>query len=163
MFTEFSKESDRFHTCLAVAATQQRKEWDHHPHGSVVTDTDDSDLDDKDSVMPLLIYPENSEDEEYLRDPPSADPTTEPGTPSEKPTGKLTSKPDYNTLSEPSAPTREDYMGHLSPKDIERYQKGSYPPIFTTLEERTKEAPWGDTRKSVFWAKTRSWRQEKTS
>ena len=38
-------------------------------------------------------------------------------------------------------------MGHLSPKDILRYQKGSDTPIFATLEERTKEAPWGDTWK----------------
>ena len=27
------------------------------------------------------------------------------------------------------------------------YHKGSDPPIFATLEERTKEATWGDTRK----------------
>ena len=38
-------------------------------------------------------------------------------------------------------------MGHLSPKDILRYQKGLYPPRFSTLEERTKEAPWEDTQK----------------
>ena len=29
-----------------------------------------------------------------------------------------------------------------------RYQKGSDPPRFATLEERTKAAPWGDTRKT---------------
>ena len=39
-------------------------------------------------------------------------------------------------------------MGHLSPKDIVIYQKGSYPPIFATPEERTKEDPWGDTQES---------------
>ena len=39
-------------------------------------------------------------------------------------------------------------MGHLYPKDIIRYQKGPDPPIFATLEERTKEALWGDTWKT---------------
>ena len=42
---------------------------------------------------------------------------------------------------------REGYMGHLSPTYIVRYQKGSDPYKFSTLEERTKEAPWVDTRK----------------
>ena len=51
-------------------------------------------------------------------------------------------EPDSDALSEPSVPMREDTMGHLSPKDIVRYQKVSYPPMFATLEERTKEAPW---------------------
>ena len=37
-------------------------------------------------------------------------------------------------------------MGNLPPKDIIRYQKGSDPPRFATIEERTKEDPWGDTR-----------------
>ena len=40
-------------------------------------------------------------------------------------------------------------MGKLSPKDIVIYQKGSDLPIFETLEERTKEAPWGDTCKKL--------------
>ena len=31
-----------------------------------------------------------------------------------------------------------------------RYQKGSDPPIFVALEERTKEAPWGDTWKIMM-------------
>ena len=35
-------------------------------------------------------------------------------------------------------------MGHLAPKYIVRYQKGSDPPVFSTLEEHTKEAPWVD-------------------
>ena len=38
-------------------------------------------------------------------------------------------------------------MVRLYPKDIRRYQKGSDSPIFSTIEERTKEAPWGDTWK----------------
>ena len=37
-------------------------------------------------------------------------------------------------------------MGHISPKDILRYHKWSYPPRFSTLEEPTKEDPWG-----VIW------------
>ena len=38
-------------------------------------------------------------------------------------------------------------MGHLYPGDITLYQKGSEPPRFATLEERTKEDSWGYTRK----------------
>ena len=38
-------------------------------------------------------------------------------------------------------------MEHLYPKDIVKYQKGSDPPRFDTLEERTKEAPLGGTWK----------------
>ena len=38
-------------------------------------------------------------------------------------------------------------MGHLDPVDITRYQKGSDPPRFDTLEERTKEDPREDTWK----------------
>ena len=36
-------------------------------------------------------------------------------------------------------------MGIQAPKYIVRYQIGSYTTILTTLEERTKETPWGDT------------------
>ena len=97
--------------------------------------------------MPPLIYPEDSDDEEYLIDPPSADPTPEPGPPSEKPTNETTSEPDSDALSETSSPMREDYMGNLDPKEISRYQKGSDLPRFATLEKRTKESPWGDTWK----------------
>ena len=38
-------------------------------------------------------------------------------------------------------------MGHLYPKDIVRYQKWSDPPRLSTIEESTKEAPWGATWK----------------
>ena len=38
-------------------------------------------------------------------------------------------------------------MGHLSPGDIVRYQKGTHPPIFSTLEEHTKESSRVDTWK----------------
>ena len=38
-------------------------------------------------------------------------------------------------------------MGKLAPGDIFRYQKGSDTNRFVTLEERTKEAYWGDTYK----------------
>ena len=56
--------------------------------------------------MPLLIYPEYSNNEEYLIDPPSMEPTPDPGTPSEKPTKEPTLKPYSDALSEPSMPTR---------------------------------------------------------
>ena len=114
MLVEFFKESDKVHACLEVANIQQREEWNHHPRGTMVTDTEDSDLDDKDSATPSLIYPEESKDEESLSDPPSAESTPEIGPPSEKTTKELTSEPDYDALSEPSAPTRENSMGHLS-------------------------------------------------
>ena len=68
--------------------------------------------------MPLLIYPEDTNDEDYLSDPPSADPTPEPGPLSRKSTKKQPSEPDSDALSEPSAPTREVSMGKLPPKDI---------------------------------------------
>ena len=96
--------------------------------------------------MSPLIYPEEYENEDSLNDPTSAETTPNPVTPSGKPTKEPTSEPDSYALSESSAPTREDSMGHLSQKDISRYQKGSYPPRFTTLEERTKEDTWGNTR-----------------
>ena len=97
--------------------------------------------------MSPLIYPEEYENEDSLNDPTSAETTPNPVTPSGKPTKEPTSEPDSYALSESSAPTREDSMGHLSPKDIVGYQKVSDPPRFATLEESTKESPWGDTWK----------------
>ena len=97
--------------------------------------------------MHLLIYPEDYNDEDSLSNPPSAEPTPEPGPPSKKTTKETTSEPDSDYLSEPSAPTREDSIGCLSPKGIVRYQKVSDTPRFTTLEEHTKESPWGGTWK----------------
>ena len=47
-------------------------------------------------------------------------------------------------------------MGHPYPTYVVRYQKGSYPPIFYTLEECTKEAPWGDTRKIRIFGQDKS-------
>ena len=86
-----------------------------------------------------------------MSDPPSTDPTPyltpDPGPPSEKNTKEPTSEPDYDYLSENSATMREGSMGHLSRKDIMRYQKGSDPPRFSTLEECTKETPWRETWK----------------
>ena len=71
-------------------------------------------------MMSLLIYPEDYDDEEddpceSLRNPLSVEPIPEPRPPSEKPTKETTSEPGSDALSEPSAPTREYYMGHLSP------------------------------------------------
>ena len=70
------------------------------------------------------------------------DPTLDPGLPSKKPTEETTSEPNYDALSEYYTPTREGYMGHLAPQYTMRYQKGSDPPIFFTLEECTKEDLW---------------------
>ena len=120
-------------------------------------------LEDKDSLMPPLIYSEDSNNDYSLRNPPPVEPTLEPGPPSEKTTEEPTSEPDSDALSEPSVPMREDTMGHLSPKDIVRYQKVSYPPMFATLEERTKEAPWIYTCKIRILGQDKRLGQEKTS
>ena len=72
---------------------------------------EDSNLDDKDIVISLLIYPEDSNNNkddphEYPINPPSAETTPEPGTPCRKPTKELTSEPDYDALSEPAMSMR---------------------------------------------------------
>ena len=83
--------------------------------------------------MPPLIYQEGSDNKDSSRDPPSADLTPDPRPPSEKPTEKPSLEPDYDALSEPSAPMREGSLGEITPKDIVRYQKGSDPTIFSAL------------------------------
>ena len=75
-------------------------------------------------MMNPLIYPYESDNKESLSDPISAEPTPYPGHPSKKPTEEMTLEPDSDALLEPSAPTREVYLGQLSPKDIVWYQKG---------------------------------------
>ena len=122
----------------------------------MVKDTEGSDSYNKDILIPPLIYPEEFNDEDYLSNPPSTDSTPEPVPPSEKSTKELTSEPDYDSLSEPSAPTREDSMGRLSPNYIVRYQKGSDTPRFATIEEHTKDSPWGDTWKIRIWGQDKS-------
>ena len=82
-------------------------------------------------MMPLLIYPEEFEDEEdnpheSPSNPPSAEPAPEPVPPSKKHTEESTSEPNYDDLSGSSVPTRVGSMEQLSPKDIERNQKESY-------------------------------------
>ena len=47
----------------------------------MVTDMEKINLDDKDSVITQLIYPDESKKKEFLREPPSADPTPETGPP----------------------------------------------------------------------------------
>ena len=64
IFTEFSKESDRVHACTEVAALHQREDWANQPHGAVVTDTEDSNSENEDSMIPPLIYPEDSDNKE---------------------------------------------------------------------------------------------------
>ena len=136
--------------CPAVPTLQQRVYWAHQPHDAVATDTEDIHSDGKEIVIPPLIYPEefdNDEDHlhEYLSNPPSADPTSEPGPPREKPTKEVTSEPDSDALSQPSETTRGGSMGHISPGDNFRQQKGPDLPRFSTLEDFTKEASWGYT------------------
>ena len=109
----------------------------------MVTDTDDRELDYKDSVMPPLIYPEESNDEESISDSTSAEPTLNTGPPSEKSTKEPILEPDSDALSEPPAPRRENSMGHIAPGDIVQYQKESDSPRFAIIEDCTKESPWG--------------------
>ena len=52
IFAEFFKESDRVHECPEVATPQQMKECTHQPCGSVVTETEDIELDHEYTVMP---------------------------------------------------------------------------------------------------------------
>ena len=116
MLAEFFKESDRVHSCPEVSTPQQREEWTHQPCGAVVTYMEDRKSDDKDSVIPLLIYPEDYDNNESLRDPPSMEPTTETGPPSKKPTKERTLEPNSDALSETYAPKRDTSMGNLYPK-----------------------------------------------
>ena len=102
--------------------------------------------------MPPLIYPMESDDKKYdpcesLRIPTYTDTTPEPGHPSKTNTKEPTSEPNYDALLEPSTPRGGYFMGNLYPKDIVRYHKVSDQPRFVTLEEITKDDPWGDTWK----------------
>ena len=147
MFAEFFKESDRVHAFQAVSMPQR---GGGHPHGAVVSDTEDSNSDGKDSVMPQLIYLDKSDDEEYnpresLSDPLTTEPIPKPEPTSGKPTKEPTLEPDSDALSEPFKPMMKGSMGRLAPKYIVRYQKRSDQPRFSTLEERMKKATWGDT------------------
>ena len=126
------------------------------PRGAVATDTEDSNLNNKDIMMPPLIYPEESDNEEHLRKSTSAETIPKPGPPNEKPTKEPTSETDFDALSEPSTPTGKDSMGHLAPRDIVRYQKWSDPSRFATPEEHTKESPWGDTWKTRILGQDKS-------
>ena len=56
MFAKIFKESDRVPACPSVSTEHQKEKWTHQPRGAVVTDMEDSDLDEEDSVMPTLIY-----------------------------------------------------------------------------------------------------------
>ena len=53
-------------------------------------------------------------------------------------------------------PQEKILWGHLAPKDTVRYHKGSYPPIFATVEESTKEDTCRDTRKIRIWGQDKS-------
>ena len=54
-------------------------------------------------------------------------------------------------------------MNYLSPKDIVRKHKVSDPPRFSTIEDRNKEAPWGDTWKIHIWSQDEILEAENTS
>ena len=97
----FLNEPNRVQTCSVVATTQQREKLDHQGHITAITDKKDRDLDYKYSVMPLLIYPEDSnEDEddprESLSDPSFTESTPETKPPREKPPEEPTSETNYD-------------------------------------------------------------------
>ena len=150
MFVEFFKKPDRIHACASVATLQQRERWTRHPPGVVFTYPEDIDSDDQDSFMQPLIhmyYSNNKEDgngdspRKYLY----SETTRDTVHPSEIYIKEPTSAHSPGTSLEPSVPTREDNKGSLDLGDIMKYPKGSDLPIFATLEECTKESPWGDT------------------
>ena len=78
-------------------------------------------MDNEDSVIPTLIYPEDSDNEDSPINPPYMEPTSETGPPSKKPSKETTLEPDYDALPEPSASKREGSMGHLVLKYIVRF------------------------------------------
>ena len=83
------------------------EECTHPPRGAMAVETEVRYSYYEDSMVSLLIYPEDSDYKYSLSDPPSAYPTLEPVPPSKKPTKWATSEPNSGALSEPSAPTRE--------------------------------------------------------
>ena len=118
---------------------------------------ENSNSNNKEVMITLLIYIEDYKYKESYhprkkpwgiceapRDTPSAGPTSELGPPSEKPTKEPTSEPKYDTSSEYYEPTKEGFMGQIYPGYIVRYRRGEDQPWFDTLEERSKEASWGD-------------------
>ena len=58
IFAEFFNELDSVHTCPAVDTPHQMEECTNQPHGVMVTDTEDSNSNNEDSVIPPLIYPD---------------------------------------------------------------------------------------------------------
>ena len=57
--------SDLRHSGLAFehwpqTTPQQREEWNHHTHGAMVTDMEDSKSDDVNNMIPPYVYPEES-------------------------------------------------------------------------------------------------------
>ena len=56
MFAEIFRVPYRIHACVAVATPHQRDRWTHHTPGTVVTDREESESNNKDSVMYSLIH-----------------------------------------------------------------------------------------------------------
>ena len=86
----------------------------------MVTDREDRDSNDEDIVMHPLIHLEDSDDKENGHGdspskPLSLELTREPVHSSEKYTEEPTSAPNTGNSQDPSAPTREDNKGKISP------------------------------------------------
>ena len=126
MFVDIFKKLDKIISSPEVATLHQREEFNHWPHHTVVTDIEDINLDDEDRIISPLIYPEESDDEDYdppprqplgpcksLIHPTFTDPTPEPGPPIRKPTNEPTLEPKPDDSSENSAPTGGYSIGNL--------------------------------------------------
>ena len=101
MFVKFSKESDQINTCPAATTLNHREEWTHQTHHAMLTNTEDSDSENEKSMMPLLIYLEDSKDMEdntTLRQPQDNHEA-------------LRNLPYVETSSEPGPPGRKNYQG----------------------------------------------------
>ena len=68
MFVEIFKESEHIHAWSVVATPKNRKECNQRPHHDVVTHMEESNSENKYTMIPLIIYPEDSSDNE--EDPP---------------------------------------------------------------------------------------------
>ena len=69
MFVEIFKESEHIHAWSVVATPKNRKECNQQPHHDVVTHMEESNSENKCTMIPLIIYPGDSSDNE--EDPPS--------------------------------------------------------------------------------------------
>ena len=64
MFEKSFKELDQIHSCPIVTKRNHREKWIHWNQHAMVTDTEDRDSNDDDSMITSLSYPEESDNGE---------------------------------------------------------------------------------------------------